>query len=267
MTSTSTTADNVTALLTRIQDNFAGSERLLLFDRDGTLVPIIYEPAMAVVDAGLKTLMTRLSMKPNTRTGVISARGLAQLFADFGREHLILAGNYGLEICYPDGYCEVQPGALKAESEILSLYTTLQKTFAQTPGLIIENHGFSLCLHTDPADEVKYEDVHEVMSRLQRNYNGLKVRQLPTSYEVLPQMVWDKSYALSCIQKHLFGENYDRLYLFAGDSEYDEPGFNWVNRHGGISIRIGSAGVPTAAHFVLDSPHPLHEFIRKLADL
>ena len=259
--------NNVRELLTRIQDDFAGSERLLLFDRDGTLVPFVDEPSMAVVDAGLKTLMTRLSMKPNTRTGVISARGLAQLFADFGREHLLLAGNYGLEICYPDGYCEVQPGALQAESEVLSLYTTLQKKFEQTPGFILENHGLSLCLHTDSINEDKCQDVYELMSRLQRNYSGLKVRPLATSYEVLPQMVWDKSYALSCIQKHLFGENYDRLYLFAGDSEYDEPGFNWVNRHGGISIRIGPAGVPTAAHFVLGSPHLLHEFIRKLADL
>jgi trehalose 6-phosphate phosphatase len=229
------------------------------------LVPFAAAPSLAVVDLPLRAMLTKLGQQANNAVGVISARGLNQLTVDFGNE-IILAGNYGMEIRYPDGSCEIQPQAQQAQPEITAAYNGLQKSIGNIPGIIVENHGLTLCVHKHLVKDTEMvKSIEGTCKQLPKQYEFLKVRTLTTSYEVLPQFVWDKSYALSCIQKHLFGEDFEHLYLFAGDSEYDEPGFNWINQHDGISIRVGSDAAPTVAKFVLDTPEFLQQLIRELA--
>jgi len=64
---------------------------------------------------------------------------------------------------------------------------------------ILEDHGYSLCVHWHMVPPGKLDGVHQAVSAATQNFADIEVRTLPTSYEILPLMVWDKASALTQI--------------------------------------------------------------------
>jgi trehalose-phosphatase len=230
---------------------------LIALDRDGTIVPYAQRPEQAHVDDALRRLMDRLSECCNVRVAIISARSSAQLQGDFFGQNLILAGNYGLEVHFPDGQTAVQPQAVASLPVMKELRDELATRLNLQSGIIIEDHGYSLCVHWHLVPLPERESMHNTVTAVADQFPTLSVKKMPTSYEILPDFPWDKGLALAFIDRQTTkSQGRDRFYIFAGDSESDTPAFNWVNEHGGISIRVG----PTeslGAQYRLDQPADL----------
>lgn len=237
---------------------------LIALDRDGTLVPYANRPEEAIVDRKLRGLIDDLSAKDGVTIAVISARSCAQLRGDFG-DCIVLAGNYGMEVMFPDGKLCVQDDALNAVPRIKQARDQLSERLDLASGAILEDHGYSLCLHWHNVPLSMRDDLHAAVMMTADKFPELKFEKGNTSYEVFPNLEWNKGLGLAYIDQNL-NNGIERVTFFAGDTNADTPGFAWVNDRGGISVRVGGNGDPLGARFVLGTPQDLHdtlEFILK----
>lgn len=235
-----------------------------VFDRDGTLVPICTDETAAVMPLEVKVLLRKLALSQNMHVGVLSARGLNRLSLDFAGDGLILSGNYGLEVLFPDERSFVHPLAQEARNSLSAIKERIQAGVHRDAASNLEDHGLSLCLHWRFTPPEHQKSIHDLIEKLQAETTDLHFRALPTSYEVLPQIFWNKGYGLAKLIEMLEFTFADVLVIYAGDSEFDEPAFAWTNEHNGISVRVGRAE-KTEAQYQLEDPSRLIELIRELS--
>ncbi len=240
-----------------IDKALAGGDWLLALDRDGTLVPYANRPEEATVGAQLRGLIADLCAGSGMHVAIVSARSTAQLRGDFDSLGAILAGNYGMEVLFPDGRELIQPPALNAVPKLKTVRDELSEKVDLKSGAILEDHGYTLCLHFQNVDRSRLDEIHAAVNEMAVQFSDLTFKRLPTSYEVLPNMHWDKGCGLSFIDSVLTGDQQTRRRFFAGDTAADTPGFVWTNSHGGISIQVGSGDSLGATHR-LDTPEELH---------
>ncbi len=240
-----------------IDQALSDSHWLIALDRDGTLVPYANRPEEAVVDGKLRGLISDLCAGSGIDVAIISARSTAQLRGDFDSVGAILAGNYGLEVLFPDGQELIQPHALNAVPMLKTVRDELSEKIDLANGAILEDHGYTLCLHFQNVHPSRRHEIHAPVLETALQFPDLSFKRLPTSYEVTPSIPWDKGFGLSFIDSNLAGDCSTRKRFFAGDTTADTPGFIWTNSHGGISIQIGLGDSIGATHR-LDTPEELH---------
>ncbi len=235
----------------------------LILDRDGTLVPIADRPEDAILKPRKKAFLHHLVTTLPGHTAVVSARGLGFLKNDFNSFQTILAGNYGLELSFPNGLTFVHPEAEKVKDIIAEVHSQISSSLCVSEDVLLDYHVFSLCLHFHQVPDHRLKAVHEVMLELSREHASLVFRLLPTSYDILPSFAWDKGEALNFIatqQPELL--NYFPIAI--GDSENDEPMFKWANERGGLSLRVGATTDGTAAELILDSEDDVYVLLERL---
>jgi trehalose 6-phosphate phosphatase len=198
---------------------FADHPRFIVLDRDGTLVPYSPTPELAFLPPLTKTVLCDLVDQNQGRVAIISARGLKGLRDEFDQDKQILAGNYGLEISFPSGKTFLHPGATAALPEITALAEELNAIVAKYPQLILDNHIYSLCLHTHLLPPHQTSHVTALLEELKQRYSSLKFHDLPTSFEIVPPIEWDKGRALEQIAIELELQSENLLYLTFGDTE------------------------------------------------
>ena len=236
---------------------------LLALDRDGTLVPIVDDPAEAVIQDSARTTVLALAEEPGVHVALVSARGLAGLREDLDPGRVILAGSYGLEISFANGQKFIEPTASRAVPRIRELRQALSNLLAEETRVIVEDHTVSLCIHWHNVSEDQRPLVHAAVAKLQPAYPDLYFKLMPTSYEIQPEVSWDKGCALAEIEKTLALESEKTAYVYAGDFHTDEPAFRWVNSRGGASIKVGVSG-STAARSHLATPAHLWHLLEEL---
>ncbi len=240
--------------------------RFIFLDRDGTLVPYSPTPELAFLPPLTKTVLCDLVDQNQGRVAIVSARGLKGLKEEFDPQKQILAGNYGLEISFPSGKNFLHPGALAAFPKMADLAEELTAIVKQFPQLILDNHTYSLCLHYHPLPPHQSSRVAALMDELEKRFSTLKFNHLPTSYEIVPPIDWDKGKALETIAFELGLPLNDFLYLTVGDTEADEPMYQWVNAHGGLSFNVGERDESQALGR-FDSSDDVYSFLRSMLDL
>jgi trehalose 6-phosphate phosphatase len=258
--------ERVNTLINKIKPALARATWFIALDRDGTLVPIVDEPARAIVTDAVRRVVTDLAAEPGVRVAVVSARGTRRLAADFDPGRVVLAGSYGLEILFPGGAKFVHPAASAAVPQLGAVKQEIQRLLPYETGVILEDHGVSLCLHWHCVEPDRQALVHDIASRLKQAFPEVWFKTMPTSYEVQPPVEWDKGRALDEIESRLGMDSTSTAYVYAGDSDSDEVAFQWVNARGGVSIRVG-APLPTNASLQLDEPADLEELLRDLLSL
>ncbi len=225
----------------------------LILDRDGTLVPITNDPDKALLSESARAVIRDLAMLLEEPLIVVSARGLNMLRREFNQDLVVLAGNYGLEISFPSGLQFLHPHAYSSKRQISEVYEELKKVALSYPMLFLDNHDLSLCLHTHNLTEDALENLHCIIEELKQKYFSLRFRKLLTSYEILPALEWTKRSALERISEELSLSKREPLFIAFGDSDADEPMFEWTNQRNGISFNVGTR-TKTEAQVSLETP-------------
>jgi trehalose-phosphatase len=233
-------------------------------DRDGTLVPYADRPEQAVPDPDLRSTLFELALLPQITIAIVSARSVAQLQVDFGHQSIILAGNYGLDIRFPGGQTIVQKEAVDAVPRLKQVRERLAKLVEPPTNAILEDHRFSLCLHWHTVPQNSLAEVHKTVQTIKGLFPDLTFRALPTSYEVLPGVKWDKSKALDILDQRLIAKTRQCFYAYAGDSPADEPAFAWVNKRQGASIKVGDISFVSCAKYHLGDALKLKNLLEEL---
>jgi trehalose 6-phosphate phosphatase len=232
---------------------------LLLLDYDGTLSPIVDDPAAAAMPLETKDLLRELQGLPGARVAIISGRSLADLRSRVGLD-LIYAGNHGLEIDGP-GIHFVDERAVALAERMSALCDDLSAIVDEIPGAILERKGLSASVHfrrVHPPDEFRL--AREVLRKAADYSNEIDILLGKKVLELRPRVTSNKGTAGRRILNAV-GTRSSILPICIGDDRTDEDLF----RHfpDGVTIVVGESD-ESAARYCLPGVPDVLEVLRRI---
>ena len=247
---------------------------MLALDFDGTLAPIVHDPAQAHVDPAALTALSRLgsmlgSIVVITGRPVRTAVQLGGFAGAEGLDSMTVLGQYGVERWDAEGdRYELPPtpaGITQVNEELPGLLAGLG-----LDGALIEDKGRAVAVHTRGLDDpaAAFDRLAEPIRELAHRC-GLKVEPGKNVWEIRAPGI-DKGDAMRAI----LAEKGARTVIFAGDDLGDLPAFEAVEqlRSEGIpGLLICSASheedaLAQRADLVLEGPAGVAAWLHQLAD-
>ncbi|MGI8999117.1 MAG: trehalose-phosphatase [Candidatus Limnocylindria bacterium] len=199
----------------------------LLTDFDGTLSPVVADPALAALVVGaagaLETLLQRLAV-----VAVVTGRAPLDARRMIGVPGLLIAGNHGTEWLEPDADAPVAaPGASSLSDRLDGLLDALPAM----PGVMVEHKGLSATIHYRgaPDREVGLASILEAVGDTESR--GVELRHGRMSVELRPIGLGDKGSAVRTIIERfglrgvvVMGDDITDLDMFRVVAELREAG-------------------------------------------
>ncbi|WP_406311615.1 trehalose-phosphatase [Streptosporangium sp. NBC_01639] len=249
------TPDGLRAIL----DDPAGA--VIGLDFDGTLSPIVSDPASARIHPDGPAVLSRLGGLVGAIV-VITGRpaGTAVEYGSLAAvPGLVVLGHYGLER-WAAGTLTAPP----VHPELDRVRAELDRLASTVDGVRIEDKERAVAVHTRQAAEPQatLEALREPVAKLAAEA-GLTVEPGKFVLELRPPGM-DKGVALSAFLR----ERAARSVLFAGDDLGDLAAFVAVRASGlpGVTVFSGSAEISVAADIVVDGPAGVMELLGSIAD-
>jgi trehalose 6-phosphate synthase/phosphatase len=212
----------------------AAPRRLLLLDYDGTLAPIVRDPAAAAPSEVLLLVLDKLIADPANEVVLVSGRDWKSLEAWFGSRSMVLVSEHGVRVREPKGQWHLT-AAISTRGR-RRVRDVMQVFADRLPGSSLEDKESSVAWHYRGADPVlgpaRARELTEVLKNLTAS-TDLQVLQGKKVVEVKPAGADKGSATLRWISRHRGG-----FVLAAGDDETDERLFA-VLPSSAISIRVG----------------------------
>jgi trehalose-phosphatase len=249
--------------LSQVEARLRNASHLFLFlDFDGTLAPIVNDPADAFMPAKTALSLVRLAQKPNISIAVISGRSLEDLEERVSVPGITYAGDHGFAI-RGQGLNFVERIAAERRRALKSLCDRLQVALQGIPGVLLEEKGFTATVHYRLVPGEFHERVLHIVKEAVDNAEGLfRLTHGLFALELRPHVDWNKGNAARWIMG-LSGYP-DSLPIYIGDDTTDEDAFTALDS--GITIRVGP-GVQTNARYSLEHQGRVAEFLAWLVHL
>lgn len=219
-------------------DGVAASRVALIFDFDGTLAPLVDNPAAARLRDRTRRLLCDLCRA--YPVAVVSGRARSEVAVRLaGIPIARIVGNHGLEAERPS-----PPRRLRAE--VARWYGVLVDRFAASPGIVIEDKGYSVSIHYRRA-----HDRRHTLAEIERVAAGLYgARLIGGKYvvNVLPQGAPGKGAAVLRLRRQLGCATA----LYVGDDLTDEEVFSVDQPDRLWSVRVGRSRATHARYFIVD---------------
>lgn len=212
----------------------AATRRLLVLDYDGTLSPIVRDPAAAAPSAELLLALDRLIADPANEVVLVSGRDWRTLQEWFGRRPMVLVSEHGVRVREPGGQWHLT-AAISTRGR-RRVRDVMQVFADRLPGSSLEEKESSVAWHYRRADPVLGPDRARELTEVLRNLTAstdLQVLQGKKVVEVKPAGANKGSATLRWLSRHRGG-----FILAAGDDETDETLFAALPPSA-ISIRVG----------------------------
>jgi trehalose 6-phosphate phosphatase len=260
------------ALLAEIRERVRGASALSLFlDFDGTLAPIVNDPADACLEPDVRRRLTALAARDDTLLAIVSGRALTDLRMRVGIASAIYVGNHGLEISGPEiGGPEidgkpvsfVEPCALARQEPLRRICDNLAATLAHIPGALVENKVLTASVHYRMAAAGEVHHITEIVHReMTRSLKHFHVNHGKMVLEIVPRTDWHKGTAVGWINTRLAMPGARSIYI--GDDRTDEDAFACMTDE--ITIRVGRPAGTSARYYVKD-PARVHAFLDWLGE-
>ncbi len=250
------------------RDEIAGllnRKRLAVFlDYDGTLTPIVDDPARALLAEEARRALGRLAV--TCPVAVISGRDLDDVRALVGLPDLWYAGSHGFDIAGPGGERhqrnpELVPVLDAVEIELRAAVTSID-------GAWVERKRFAVAVHYRQVEAARIGDVEEAVKGVAQAHPELRMTGGKKVFELRPAVPWDKGKALEFLLEVLGLTTEDVLPVYIGDDETDEDAFR-VARHRGLAIVVRGEddSRATAAQYALSDPDEVRMFLEEVVSI
>jgi trehalose 6-phosphate phosphatase len=236
---------------------------LLTLDYDGTLSPIVSDPARAVPAPGATQALARLARHPKALAlAVISGRDIDQLRrllgVDFG---LTMLGVHGAEILEADGSRRLIEDLGGVPNALDKVREWLRANVPEQAGFVVEDKRLSVALHYRNAEAKAAERFKLAFeSFVAAQGPQLRLGRGKMVVEAMPRGA-DKGRAIRFLRARF---RFDAPAVYFGDDITDEDAF-YALRDGGITVRVGDSA-PSWAKFRVASPTEVVETLTAVAD-
>lgn len=240
----------------------------LLLDFDGSLAPIVVDPATAAAPPETLAVLARI-VERLLLVGIVSGRPLDYLTHAVPLPGVELVGQYGLERRV-DGRTVIEPAALPYRDAVAAAAAEAERRW---PDLLVERKGeIATTVHwraVGDGGESVASDIEALGAEL-----GLAVYPTRMARELRPPIPVDKG---SAVRALLGDAPAATRAAFAGDDRGDLPALDALDALEAegrltrvVRIAVRSTEVPGAlierADLVVDGPAGLLEWLRALAD-
>ena len=237
------------------------SQTAVLLDIDGTLLDLAPTPREVWVPPGLAKTLKRLHERTNGALALVSGRSLNDIDLIFAPDVFPAVGGHGAEMRL-DVAAEAEAVAAHAPPMDKELKRRLAAIAKLSPGILLEDKGYSLALHYRLAPHAE-KAIYEAVSLIRADLPNAPIEVLPgKSVCEIKHSGFTKASGVRELMTH---EPFrGRRPFFIGDDVTDETVFAIMPDLNGLSFSVGRRATGVAGHF--DAPSDVRAFLAHLLD-
>src|SRR6201990_2930317 len=234
-------------------------ECALLLDIDGALLDFAPTPREVWVPPGLAKTLNRLLERTSGALALVSGRSLNDIDLIFAPEEFPAVGGHGAEMRLSTDSEAVASHAPPMDKE---LKKRLAAIAALSPGILLEDKGYSLALHYRLAPHAE-KAIYEAVSLIRADLPNAPIEVLPGKCVCeIKHSGFNKASGVLELMTHEPFKG--RRPIFIGDDVTDDSGFAIMPDLGGIAFSVGRRAQGVAGHF--DEPRDVREWLAHLVD-
>jgi trehalose 6-phosphate phosphatase len=235
------------------------SEYALLLDIDGTLLDLAPTPREVWVPPGLAETLSRLRDKTSGALALVSGRSLNDIDLIFAPEQFPAVGGHGAEMRISADSEAVATHAPPMDKELKRRLAAIARL---SPGILLEDKGYSLALHYRLAPHAE-KAIYEAVSLIRADLPNAPIEVLPGKCVCeIKQSGFDKATGVRDLMAH---EPFrGRHPIFIGDDVTDESVFAIMPDLGGLAFSVGRRAQGVDDHF--DEPRDVRAWLARLID-
>jgi trehalose 6-phosphate phosphatase len=234
-------------------------EYAILLDIDGTLLDLAPTPREVWVPPDLSETLSRLRDKTSGALALVSGRSLNDIDLIFAPEQFPAVGGHGAEMRISIDSEAVASHAPPMDKELKRRLAAIAKL---SPGILLEDKGYSLALHYRLAPHAE-KAIYEAVSLIRAELPNAPIEVLPGKCVCeIKQSGFDKATGVRELMTH---EPFrGRRPLFIGDDVTDESVFVIMPDLAGLAFSVGRRAEGVAGHF--DEPRDVRAWLARLID-
>src|SRR6202000_575298 len=233
------------------------SETALLLDIDGTLLDLAPTPREVWVPPGLSETLNGLLMRTSGALALVSGRSLNDIDLIFAPEQFPAVGGHGAEMRLSTDSEAVATHAPPMDKE---LKKRLAAIAALSPGILLEDKGYSLALHYRLAPHAE-KAIYEAVSVIRADLPNAPIEVLPG--KCVCEVKHSGFTKASGVRELMMHEPFKgRRPLFIGDDITDETVFAIMPDFNGLAFSVGRPAQGVAGQF--DTPNDVRNFLAQL---
>src|SRR5882757_8145162 len=235
------------------------SQTAILLDIDGTLLDLAPTPREVWVPPGLAKTLNRLHRRTNGALALVSGRSLNDIDLIFAPEQFPGVGGHGAEMRVSIDSEAVATHAPPMDKELKRRLAAIARL---SPGILLEDKGYSLALHYRLAPHAE-RAIYEAVSLIRADLPNASIEVLPGKCvcEIKHSGFTKATGVLELMTHEPFK---GRRPLFIGDDVTDETVFGIMPDYDGLAFSVGRRAKGVAGHF--DSPNDVRKFLARLLD-
>jgi trehalose 6-phosphate phosphatase len=235
------------------------SQSAILLDIDGTLVDLAPTPREVWVAPGLAKTLNRLLKRTSGALALVSGRSLNDIDLIFAPEQFPAVGGHGAEMRLSTDSEAVASHAPPMDRELKLRLAAIAKL---SPGILLEDKGYSLALHYRLAPHAE-KAIYEAVSLIRADLPNAPIEVLPGKCVCeIKHSGFNKATGVRELMTH---EPFKGRYpIFIGDDVTDEAVFGIMPDLGGLAFSVGRRAQGVAGHF--DEPRDVREWLAHLLD-
>jgi trehalose 6-phosphate phosphatase len=235
------------------------SETAILLDIDGTLLDLMPTPREVWVPPGLAKTLDRLLVRTNGALALVSGRSLNDIDLIFAPEQFPVVGGHGAEMRIDPENESVASHAPPMDKELKRRLAAIAKL---SPGILLEDKGYSLALHYRLAPHAE-KAIYAAVSLIRADLPNAPIEVLPGKCVCeIKHSGFTKATGVRELMTHEPFKG--RRPLFIGDDVTDETVFGIMPDYDGLAFSVGRRAKGVAGHF--DAPSDVREFLTHLLD-
>jgi trehalose 6-phosphate phosphatase len=229
----------------------------LLLDIDGTLLDLAPTPREVWVPAGLESTLTRLLERTSGALALVSGRSLNDIDLIFAPMRFPAVGGHGAEMRLSIESQSVATHAPPLDQEWKGRLAAIARL---SPGILLEDKGYSLALHYRLAPHAE-QAIYDAVAAIRADHPDAPIEVLPGKAVCeIKHSGFTKATGVLELMTHAPFK--DRHPVFIGDDVTDETVFAIMPQLRGLAFSVGRVADGVAGHF--DQPRDVRNWLARL---
>jgi trehalose 6-phosphate phosphatase len=235
------------------------NEIAVLLDIDGTLLDLAPTPREVWVPPGLANTLDGLLQRTSGALALVSGRSLNDIDLIFAPQQFPAVGGHGAEMRLSTDSEAVATHAPPMDKELKRRLAAIAKL---SPGILLEDKGYSLALHYRLAPHAE-KAIYEAVSLIRADLPNAPIEVLPGKCVCeIKHSGFNKASGVIELMKHEPFKG--RRPIFIGDDVTDETVFAIMPDMNGLAFSVGRRAQGVAGHF--DDPSDVRAFLARLVE-